>query len=387
VLRDHAPGRKRALDESVRNRVGEESHCKVAYSRLRGAVSEASTRVMRAARRLALFLIVSACGGTQVKVPEARSTVESGSSEVVPADSAKADRALGPSAAEGAGIKPRALLSEPGSVQCQAGARIEERGKLQSDKLDEISGLAVSRRNPGVLWVHNDSGDGPRVYALDASGALLATVSLRGAEAVDYEDMALGPGPDAPVDHLFVGDVGDNGARRADVQIYWFEEPTLEAARGSLEVSVQRLDVTYEDGPRDAEALFVDPAGGDLYIVEKGALFPFDAKVPVYRVEQADLRRKRAVARRVAEVPMGPVTAGDISADGRSIALRHYTGVRLWPRNEGQSVVEALGEPGCALPLGDLGAQGEALAFDAEASGYYTVAEGRAQRLFFHRFE
>ena len=42
---------------------------------------------------------------------------------------------------------------------------LEEIGEVP-DELTESSGLAVSRTQPGVLWSHNDSGDGPNLYAM-----------------------------------------------------------------------------------------------------------------------------------------------------------------------------------------------------------------------------
>lgn len=244
--------------------------------------------------------------------------------------------------------------------------------------------MAASRRHKDRFWVHNDSGDTARVFALDASGELLATVVLRGAEAVDYEDIALGPGPKDGVDYLFVGDLGDNFANRNKVQIYWFEEPDLAGGQRTLNVEPRRLDVRYEDGPQDAESLFVDPRGGDLYIVAKGPLLPFDGQVSVYKVERAALEEGQAVARPVARIPMGPATAADITPDGSAVAVRNYTNLRLWLRAPEQSVAEALSGAGCELPLADLGAQGEALTFGADGRGYYTVAEGKGQALYFH---
>jgi hypothetical protein len=47
-----------------------------------------------------------------------------------------------------------------------AATSLERLGTLP-DELAESSGVAVSRTQPGVLWSHNDSGDGPTLYAID----------------------------------------------------------------------------------------------------------------------------------------------------------------------------------------------------------------------------
>jgi hypothetical protein len=88
--------------------------------------------------------------------------------------------------------------------------------------LPESSGLAVSRRTPGRLWTHNDSG-GPVLFALDAGGAVTGRVRLTGADVQDWEAIAAGPCGTGAC--LYVADIGDNAARRRRVTIYRLPEP------------------------------------------------------------------------------------------------------------------------------------------------------------------
>ena len=109
---------------------------------------------------------------------------------------------------------------------CAAGSGTTS-GTVANPAIDELSGLAQSRAHPGVLWANNDSGDTARVYALGTDGADLGTVSVSGATAVDWEDLALGPGPGG-TDHLYVGDTGGAGTpanARPTVTVYRFPEP------------------------------------------------------------------------------------------------------------------------------------------------------------------
>src|SRR5881394_1013410 len=46
-------------------------------------------------------------------------------------------------------------------------------GRVTDGSVTEASGLAASRRNPGVLWTHNDAGSTPRLFALSTNGTLL----------------------------------------------------------------------------------------------------------------------------------------------------------------------------------------------------------------------
>ena len=137
--------------------------------------------------------------------------------------------------------------------------------------LDEISGIGQSRSSPNVFWVHNDSGDQPRVYAVNRNGVLLGTYLLEGASAVDWEDMAIGPMPGGR-SYLYLADIGDNSARRMSIRVYRVLEPHVEANQAPVSETlsgVAAFDFVYEDGPRDAEGFMVDPLTGDFYIVSK----------------------------------------------------------------------------------------------------------------------
>ncbi|HEU0054599.1 MAG TPA: hypothetical protein VFQ39_15535, partial [Longimicrobium sp.] len=140
--------------------------------------------------------------------------------------------------------------------------------KRPLDGVHESSGAAVSRRSAGVFWTHNDSGQ-PVLHAMDAEGREVGKVRVAGAELVDWEDLASGPCPGGG-DCLYVADIGDNGAKRADVVIYRVPEP----APGDAETRpAEALRLRYPDGPQDAEAFFVLP-DGSLNIVSKGETGP-----------------------------------------------------------------------------------------------------------------
>jgi hypothetical protein len=224
-----------------------------------------------------------------------------------------------------------------------------------------------------VLWTHNDSGDEARVFAVGHDGTLLADVAIAGAEATDWEDIAVGPAPGSG-DALYLADTGDNDAARPEVDVYRVPEPDP-AAGGGTSAPAARLALRYPDGPHDAEALLVDPRSGALVIVTKS----FGAAARVYVAQQPSatatttLRRAGRLALGVGEA----VTAGDVAADGRTIALRSYGRAFVWRRHGGESIVAALRRHPCS-PSIDLfvEGQGEALALSAHGGAFYTVPEG-----------
>lgn len=133
--------------------------------------------------------------------------------------------------------------------------------RITSPEITESSSLFVSTAHPRLVYTTNDSGDGPTVYALDAAnGALVGRTTLAGVDAVDVE--ALAGGPDGM---LVMADIGDNDVERDSVSAYRLPQP----GPGNRRVSSERVDLTYVDGPRDAEAALYDSRSGRLYTVSK----------------------------------------------------------------------------------------------------------------------
>lgn len=266
-------------------------------------------------------------------------------------------------------------------------------GWVQYDELDEISGLAVSRKNPGVIWVHNDKGGWARVYAIRPDGQLLGIYKLYDVSDRDYEDIAIGPGPIPGVDYLYVGNIGDNDEEYATLDIYRVVEPTVDPNQPPQEfilTEVDRIKVDFPQGSRDCEALMVD-TNGDLYLATK-----LRHPTEIYRSPYPQSTERKNTLQLVAlldlnwQIPdnenfRGP-TAGDISANGGKIAIRgSWTGY-LWQRNEGQTVAEAMAGPACEIPLPPYENQGEAIGFDSSGQEYFTLSEGWGQPIYHFRF-
>ncbi len=275
-------------------------------------------------------------------------------------------RATGQTATAGAARTPPPALCGP------LGATV--RGHVAAQAAIELSGLALSRTQPGVLWTHNDSGDRPRVLAVTRAGRLLADVAITGAAAIDWEDISVGPAPGGG-DALYIADIGDNGEQRADVAVYRVPEPRVGGGGPTASAPAARLTLRYPDGPHDAEALLVDRSSGALVIVTKS----FGGESGVFSATRPSATGTTLLRRR-GRLSLGvgaAVTAGDVSADGRTIALRTYDRAFVWTRRPGESIAGALRRRSCS-PRTDLfvEGQGEALALSAHGRSFYTVPEG-----------
>lgn len=280
-------------------------------------------------------------------------------------------------------VEPEARAPAPDSPgTCPDFGEAQVQGVVQAAELNEVSGLASSRRHD-ALWTHNDSGDGPRLYALDFTGRLIATLHLRAAEAVDWEDVALVPGPGA-ADSLYVADFGDNRRRRSSVVIYLLDEPTHLHPELIAEPRA-RLELRYPDGAHDAESLLVHPKSHEIFIITKHPLgiSRVHRKSPPHVTGSFVLEDLGSVHFGVGPLESIPLTtAGDFSADGRLVAIRTYDDVFLWSVAPGADMMTVLHAAPCArIPMHQ--PQGESLAFARDGSGLWTLSEQRAQPLLF----
>ena len=203
---------------------------------------------------------------------------------------------------------------------------------IKEKSISESSGLTASRATPGAYWTHNDSGDGPFIYSFDTRGDSVGIFRVTGAEAVDWEDMASGPGPQANKSYLYLGDIGDNNEARAEVVVYRVAEPALTAASrkltkarpGSTEPA-EAIRLKYPDGKHDAEALLVHPTTGNIYIINKVPIanpVVYEATAPFTAGKSITMKRLGEI--RVPSIFGGVITGGSISPDGRRVALVDY---------------------------------------------------------------
>jgi hypothetical protein len=245
-------------------------------------------------------------------------------------------------------------------------------GTIENPDIVEASGIVMSRDQPGVLWVHNDSGDRPRMFATNEHGDDLGAFVLVGASAMDWEDLAIGRGPAPGRSYLYLGDIGDNGVHREMIRIYRVAEPTVTAQIEPRITDVVELELRYPDGPHNAETLMMDPISGALVVVVKTA----EPEAPVFQV-QVPTDGASAVLEPVTDLALGgaAATGGDISADGRWLAVRTYSRVFVWRRVQHEPLAAAFAREPCLQPLGD---DGEAFAWLPTGDGYVTLPEGNA---------
>ncbi|QOV87705.1 NHL repeat-containing protein [Humisphaera borealis] len=194
-------------------------------------------------------------------------------------------------------------------------------GRIAAKAITESSGLIASRAHPGVYWTHNDSGSPAEIFAIDATGKLLRTYAVA-AKNIDWEDIAI---DDAGT--LYIADTGNNRRDRREVYVHAVAEPDPAKDAGAAALRVKTTwSLRYPgDKPFDAECLFV--VGGKGYVVSKllnlgqAGLYRFDI----------DPAKPRQVLEAVGVLPIRfPVTAGDVSADGKWLGINSVAGPYLF---------------------------------------------------------
>ncbi|KAA2284704.1 hypothetical protein F0415_08370 [Arenimonas fontis] len=216
---------------------------------------------------------------------------------------------------------------------------------VQDRKLDEMSGLAASRAQPGVLWAINDSGNAGRLFRLGEDGSALGRVDVDGAWLRDSESLAYWN--EDGRHWLLIGDVGDNRGWRGSVVVHAVPEP----APGQEDVDIAwSLRFRYPDGARDAEAITVDAQAGDLLVLSKR-----DRPARLYRVPLSARHGDGIVqAEHLASLPeeaiAGAVTSLDLSEDGRDLLVLSYGSLYRWHRLPGETWPEVLARAPEALP-------------------------------------
>ena len=258
-------------------------------------------------------------------------------------------------------LVPAALETADITFQASAPSCTVPAAVVRVAELPEASGIASSPSGAVRYWAHNDSGKA-ELIALDAAGKALGRVSITGASIDDWE--AMGAGPCGSAACLYIADIGDNEASRKDIIVYRVEPPA--SASGSARVK-DVLRATYPDGAHDAEALLVGP-DGRIHVLTKGETgpialyrFPRDLRDGVMRLERVGAPLN---ARKVGEADR--VTDAAISQDGRWVALRTKTSVRIFP---GADFLQGKFNSVATIDLRPLEEpQGEGIAFDARGN-------------------
>jgi hypothetical protein len=197
-------------------------------------------------------------------------------------------------------------------------------GYIRDPRIKESSGVIASRQYGDVFWTHNDGG-GPKkqvLYAIDREGNTRAFFSVIDVTLHDWEDIAI---DDAG--HLYIGDTGNNDAKRDTLAVYEIDEPNPQAGTGSI--APKRVwKLKFPETPFDCEGLFVWKDQG--YVVSK----VFDKEhARIFRFPLKETNEPLTLELVATTKIESPVTGADISADGTLLGLVAKNGAYVFRIN------------------------------------------------------
>ncbi|MDQ3190561.1 MAG: hypothetical protein M3Q58_03120 [Bacteroidota bacterium] len=250
--------------------------------------------------------------------------------------------------------------------------KAKDMGALENPEINEASGMVVSRSNPDLIWIHNDSKDKSRLFLIDYNGKDKGSFNVKNAENRDWEDIAIGPGPIKGINYIYVADIGDNDSNYDIKYIYRFPEPNLNGLEFPVKSKIknaEKISFQFPDGNKDAETLMVDPYSKDIYIVSKR-----EAAVNIYLLPYPQSINEVITIKHIGTIDIQQAVAGDISEDGKEILIKTYSNIYYWSRKEKQTVEQTLKKTPKRLPY-YIEPQGEAVAWKVDGTGYFTVSE------------
>ncbi|HOX37818.1 MAG TPA: hypothetical protein PL033_07500 [Candidatus Brocadiia bacterium] len=229
---------------------------------------------------------------------------------------------------------------------------------VSDGRIKESSGIALSRRQPDAVWIHNDSGDAARLFLVGLDGKTRGVVRLRGDWPVDWEDMCAFVA--SGTSWLLVGDIGDNARNRSlatskgrskACRLLLFPEPEMMNTTELEADAPTVIQFEYEDGPHNCESVAVDTERNEILLVSKSKSGSSDV-TGVYCIPLTlNKGTTTATARRIANLEIIMATAMDISPDGRRMAILSPDGAFCVDRRENETWGDALKSKPRIVPL------------------------------------
>lgn len=236
----------------------------------------------------------------------------------------------------------------------------------------ELSGIAASQTNKGILYVHDD-GNINAIYMTDKNGTDLGKLTIDNLTTSDLEDIAVGPGPQDGKYYLYLADIGNNNLKATFATIYRFEEPVFSTRDKNTDIHITAYDkikISYSNGYANAETLMIDPLTKDIYVLTKQ-----NNKSYVYEATYPQTLNTIIPLKAQAILNFDLLTGGDIAANGSEILLRNTGQIWYWKRASGESILQTLLKQPQDAPYAINEKQGEGVCFSANNDGFLTDTE------------
>ena len=263
-------------------------------------------------------------------------------------------------------------------------------GFITSDEISEASGIAVSRANPGIIWINNDSGNSATLYAVNAQGKHIATLTISGVVNYDWEDLATFHYQGD--NYLLIADTGDNFLKRKNYRLHVIKEPKLNLSENTIETLTTKPEwsttFTYGDQSKDVESVAVDMVNKQVLLLTKRD-FPHQLYSLPLKPEKT---KPSIVANKLGEISDFPAplksrlgiidimnysnmpTAMDIDSTGKMAVILTYSSAYLYLKKPNESWLQAFNFEPKRIDFPTL-TQGEAIGFGPQGNYLYITSE------------
>jgi hypothetical protein len=207
-------------------------------------------------------------------------------------------------------------------------------GWIRSALVKECSGITKSRSQKDVFWVHNDSNNDSRIFAVRENGLPAGAypssekgVRVTNALNFDWEDVT-----SDDLGRLIIADTGNNIPLRSVLTLYRVDPP--DPVSGEDQTRAEKMLLYFPDHlipAYNCEAVFW--AAGSIYLLTKtrggahtglytAGPFEHGKIVPLNKICSFDFD--------------APVTSAETSPDRRKLAVLTYKSVWLFEKSPGQ---------------------------------------------------
>lgn len=285
--------------------------------------------------------------------------------------------------------------SEPQAVKIAPYHKAEWAGNISNPDIGEASGIAVSSQNDDILWMINDSGNSPSIYAVHSNGRFMGEFSVKNTPNTDWEDLAVFK---YNYDHfILIGDIGDNNAVRDFCSLYIVKEPKMDffvPNENKVLTPAYELRFRYEDGPQDCESVAVDIVNWRILLLSKRKKHPDLYSLPLKLNASETVETARQIAT-ITKIPQptqadfndkygkyrSQPTSMDVSHDGNILIILTYKDAYFYQKKGRQTWADVFEKPPWRISLphpntGEL-QQREAICISHRTGELMVTSEGR----------
>lgn len=237
---------------------------------------------------------------------------------------------------------------------------------IASNLANEVSGIADSYRNPGYLWMQEDSNTPAQLSLFKHNGIYIKHISLVGINNRDWEDMCIANGPDPFRKYIYLAETGDNNKQYTQYYFYRFPEPSKE---DSIVNNIETIRFQYPDGPHDTEAFLIDPSNNNIYLFTKR-----ENQSQIYLLNYPYSISANNILQKVGQLSYNLVVSAELSPDQKGIAIKTYQRIYYYSKSLTESISQAFQKNPIELNyIPEM--QGEAFCFTNNNLGYFTISE------------